>query len=441
MKLSARMRAFMAYALLILPDVLLLALIPILWVFIFRLWLSCLLFVAALVAYAVFIRPGYRLMLFDRLVLSAYRDGNLAQYRKTLHYLHMDHAGNDYWISACYDAGEYQFVIDACTWRIRNAHHKAAKYKYLPFLAGVYMHMGDNQKLSAVCDTYDAWIAAERNPKKYTQLAKVFARYRAYLCKDEQALMQLTACSGTSVGLHAQDLILQARFAWDVKQDAEGARALFEQILATAKAQALHEHAQYALDCIARGTPYAASLPELVPDPYFRPKRVRRIAPSILAHVLPLLLVGILAIGSVFPLREWNQQRILIRDISSAVKRIDVRAEPLSVLLVYDQDGYFVTELCIYELNGMVVIGETFIYEDYPDYIYVEPVTELSVEHIKDTSRPLHYLVMSSVLYRIFMTGHVWRDKSEIPADAYCYQKFKLDGQTYYFGITEITLY
>lgn len=438
MKKKLHCRGILFHLLLLAPEILLTASF-LAWILLVRpLYLALLPWAGTLVAYMIWLRPKYQFFLTNRLILSAYRWNDIDTYRNVLRSAGFDGDKNPYWLSASYETGDYRFVVDYCTYALRHPHRRQpSKYVLLQYLAGVYARTGDNQKLAEVCRVYDDWATKEPSPERTRYLAPVFARHKAYLAADETAWQELMAKEYASKAEQLGQLFFGARFAYDVKQDAQAARELFCKVIELCPGSALAMHARYALGCIDRGVPYGTDMPEILPREDFTPLPSRRAIVFISLRISCLLLTCLLCIFSINPVLDAQYRHWIEKLCVPAVKQTHVDAEFLTFLQI-NTETEFIADLCLYEVNGDVWVGELYVRTNHMDVPLLSPSVAIAVDLLEDPSKMPATLEVPGFLNDVTIMCMIYREQADIPSIFNVYEPFELNGHTYYFVITEI---
>lgn len=378
MKTRAALRAMLYHALLLLPGLLLILCTLPLVLLLSRIWLACTLIVLFLSTYYILLYRRYKQMLFNRILLAPHRAGMSEEYRQTLRYAGYD-ARSSYWISASYDAGDYQSVVDICTYYLRHPRRRQPpKYFYLRFLANVYRSVGDRDKLEKVCDAYDNLLAREPSPAKFRYFAPIFADHRAYLT-DGQAEIQPT---------------------------------------------------EQPLDTVA----------EILPTENFKPKATLCEPTTVATTVLLYVLAWALIVTVSPSMLEVQYQRRMAKLCVPAVKQTHVDAEYLAYLPIYTEDEYL-ADLCLYELNGVVWVGELYVRTNHMDVPLISPSKSVSISLLEDGTNSPIYLTVPGFVNDIDIHCTIYKSEDLIPDSYGLYEDFELNGHTYYFVVTKIITY
>ena len=439
MKLTPRKRALLYNLLLLIPSLILFALIPLVYWAIPSSFIASLIMVGLAIADMIWLFPRYRYMLFDRLFLPMQRTGQAKEFLQSLQYAGFEGGRNGYWILAAFDMGDYQFAVNACTYQLEHpGRHRPNKYFLLHILAEVYLRENDTEKLTAVCDAYDRLLAKEPKPWKAVDYKTVFARYRAYLDKDEAQLQKIIEKhpSHTKAGKSATAFLLGC-FARDAQGDGERATALFKEVMQTTPDNMLARHADHAIACIARNVPYTNNQEPILPDEQFVPRAAFRTRAIPAVRVVLLTLAAVLAISVTNPLVAARDYKQIMEEIDEAAKRNHVKAQALTyVETELAKDEYFC--LCLYEQNGTLYVGEPFVYANTPDVMYLNPVTSLpasSIENADELTQPI--VIICQIFRNVYAKLQIYRNIEDVP-NAVDYHSFEWNGQTYYFVLLEV---
>ncbi len=376
MKTRSALRAIAYHSLLLLPNLLLILCILLTYLLVHRVWIACTVFALMAAAYHVFLYRRYKQLLFNLILLRPSRAGLAEEYRLALRYAGYD-ARSSYWLSVSYDVGDYQSVVDICTYYLRHPRRRQPpKYFYLKFLADVYKNLGDRDKLAKVCDAYDEMLAGESFPEKFRYFAPAFEAYRTYLNTEEQA----------------------------EPNPAEQPLEVTE---------------------------------ELLPQEHYKPKRTLFGLATIANSVLLYLIVLGLVVTSAPSLLQAQYYRRMARICEPAVKQTHFDAEYLTYLPIYTEHEYL-ADLCLYELNGEVWIGELYVRGNHSDVPLISPATSVSISRLEDGSSSPVYLSFPGFVNDIEIYCVIYKSQSQIPEEFNVYEEFEVNGHTYYFVITQI---
>lgn len=425
-------------------------------------WVDSKLGIIIFAVFIVFIRSLLHSILLSRLILRPYHQGNVELYRDTLRAAGLNNPISPLYLLGEVAAGEYAHVIDICTAQLERMANKYTKfynkkakarlhrYRYLHVLALCYFRLGDNEKLSQICQVYRTWLEGEKASDVFhiSQTHPQFELYEAYLNKDIEACQALAffenegAEAGHSSGFsYGIDLYCQARVLADLQEDFESARTLYQEAAGQLEGCALQDLCRHALQNIENGVPYAEGLAEIVPCASYEipiskeNKRARILTPIV--TILVALLTGAALLFSA-PIWVANREQ----DTEHIIELIEKELDDVTVLQTYEPVLFGKSGGTVFVglRESEIVIG-TFDYSGKMNMYYrVKERASLPTASLKQGGDALYPLHFASGDGSYFICAQLFCDQAEIPANA-PYTAFELDGQTYYLAVTSITQY
>ena len=179
---------------------------------------------------------------------------------------------------------------------------------------------------------------------------------------------------------------------------------------------------------------------EILPHDDYKPGITRYGIAALTSAVLLCLLAGLLVITATPSLLESQYQRRMAKLCVPAVKQTHVDAQYLAYLPIYTDDEYL-ADLCLYEVNGEVWVGELYVRTNHMDVPLISPSTSVSISALEDGTDSPIYLIVHSILQDIDIFCTVYKSESLIPERFDLYEEFEVNGHTYYFVVTKIIAY
>ncbi len=344
-----------------------------------------------------------------------------------------------------YFCGHYQNVITICKMKLDDPKiSKRYRYCYLTYLANVYFDIGDDEKLSKICEQYEIALMKAK-PSEQANCRTRFARmtfYDLYLKHNVDACMAWMN-NPTSIVLNQYHrMFCKARLAI-MQGDLEEARGYYETLA--------KEIPQLNYGKIA--TKKLADMDNQSPEDFSKTFQISDESVEItlyptnhrkLRKILVICLVAFFVIYFTLGLLRVSESE------NKHEREIEAYQECIRVLVEQDYDDVMILDT--FELkNGEEVVDTMFICKTDTDIIvgcvyvydgqteqYYEKMIDFPIESFSEERSPLWYCSFPSVTSHNQIESYFYSVESEVPSE-YCHlSTFELNGQTVYYVVTEI---
>lgn len=386
------------------------------------------------------------MVLFRKCVLDVLNDKLEAdEYLATIYLGKFDTPAATWQLLGEYYCGHYANVVGICKQKL--AEPKVSKrntYIYLTYLANVYFEMGDDQNLRSVLEKYQACLITEK-PKVQAKYKKQFLRmafYEAYLNGDREKC-EAWLNQSTPVKLNAYHrTYIKARLAlWD--GDWDEARGCFESLACEVPQLCYGKLAMHWLQNDDRQATYAECFSpvadvqvNLFPSPH---RKIRKVLIWVIIGVAMLRVgLGILEGG----LADRQNEQYL--------EKVANHRENIRVMVEEDYDSVAVVDsfnlkkgdemvdsmfVCVTDKE--VLIGTLFVYEG-EEQLYYDVVADISLGTLTHDASPLKYCAYYATTSSYYIHSYFYKNEADIPEVYEHMSSFAVNGETYYYVITEI---
>ena len=397
-----------------------------------------LLVLSLLSAYPIKQLSMWRLSMVARRPL--YYDLDLEEYRERLILLRWDRFSPFDMLIDARAANDHQQVLNVAHAALAQVKNKLMKFAFLTWICSSQFILGDMEALRITLGEIDALCAKSRRVARAADKHTITCFYRHFvngeleLCEADYQRASNNSKKTEESRLH-WEFLLAAVYA--ARRDKERAEQALNAILAREKTLPVFEEiAKAQLLATNEGKGYVGFELRLLPDPNAvatrKPVKMMHLQHAIgmLLRVVLVLCVAFAILTSIQESREWKR---LSAEVSASVAQAmpGEEAELLAEFRVTVGDATIDHISILRRANGKLLIGSLYCYADNNETTYFAPYhsdmreeSTLMQKGIFDNSY--------SVTYRLYS------DKDQIPADALHTEKFKLDGETLYFCVTEI---
>ncbi len=324
-------------------------------------------------------------------------------------------------------AGEYQKVIDICTYRLKK---RKNSWPYYAYLAGAYFQLEDIDSLRSICDKFDEATRAKKG--NIQARAPLMKYYSLYAKGEHEALKELydipEKTNYSKAGLMLFEYIHAINFY--TLGDVAKAKEIFEKIKCDAPLLGIGKLSESKLEAINQGKDFEINPIKLNPTEAFLPtksqrnvdrlKLIRKISSFILIIVFA---IGFSLIGFLEKKSEEYEQRLY--------DAIDVYYDDFEILDHFNikKDGELVEAACIFQQsNGTFAVGYFVKYPDIGEVISIGHDEIVIGKSYYDFSPCTDYIIC----YEFF------ENKNDIPPENHFVSKLNANGKTIYFCILEI---
>ncbi len=369
------------------------------------------------------------------------RDGNAALYREVIEGGRLYNNSYTGLISAYYFSGEYGDLVSIAATQLQKKKHRNASYVYFFELARVYFSVGDVEKLEAVCDGFDRYVASRgkwmRKQLEKAGAIRIMRYYRSFIGGDFEACyayLDEKDQKATSDYIRHGNAFLRAIVLYRDGR-LEEARELFLSSRDHLIGVHLAVLAQKWIERIDQGLPLGM-IEEYLPqewqktEPRFVVSKVIRIVITVVAVLLIMTSIG-------FRIRTNREEAEYLTFLEDTVGENEAYGDVDALTWIFweNDDGTSDELIAVYETEKKgLLVGSIYINDDDESTCCFDPMVE-GMEYDKQ----YHGLGICS--NRIF-TFALCKNETEIPKDAYAYFEFRYNGkQTYFYMIASPNSY
>ncbi len=347
----------------------------------------------------------------------------------------VNQAGAEYYV------GNYANAIAICRQKLAEPRYaRIYRFHYYHLLANCYFDLGEDRKLKEICDLFYQNLALERKREKILKKFAPMKFYSVYangnLEACEQYLNQTQKDNLSRVSAEFQ----KARIAW-LRGETEQAKASFEEVIRTAPLLHYAVISEKALQAMKNGGGYADAVTPIVTEPdkaffWALPKGGT-------LHTVTKILVAVIVFFVLF--------LTFVSGIAEGFQNLDVPYyeevetlvgqdyEGVQVLHVFelDKNGKWIDTLFLAETKDSVLICSYYSYVgDEKLYYRVLEEIPLSAFAAEDFS-PItqKYKAITS---EFWIHSGFYKRRSEIPDKDEYTVKITVNGESFYFAVTEI---
>ncbi len=362
------------------------------------------------------------------------KDLDLAEYNARLAVLKWDINSPVDIVMSAYAGGDHQRILNTVQSVFATTKHAPLRYVFLSYLSISQFMRGDRKELTNTLATMECLAKENRKTKKLSKKDNLLRFLRHFLDGD------LDACE-----LDFQEMLAKPKLSaishllWEwlpttvyiERGETERAKEALNAFLSRPKnLPGFVEVAQKQLLDLDNKNGYqgldlriaTTSVPSF---PAFE-KSIKR---NRFVSVLAIIVVAILLASAI---SNHIEQKEFAAEIAASVADAlpGEQAELLAKFYV-TEDGSIIDDICILRrANGKLLVGAHYVYEGEDTLYFLPYCTDM--ESLDLLQRPAIFDNSYTVSYRLY------QNKQEIPEDALHTEKFKLDGETLYFCVTEI---
>ena len=352
-------------------------------------------------------------------------------------------------IQAEYFVGNYANVIRLCNQKLNDQKAKKNwKYFYLAYLAKTYFDLGEEERLREICDRFYQLLSTDKKREKILKRFEDIPFFSVYVNRNLEACEQY---ANKPQKFPVQRMVidfLKARLAL-LKGETEEARKGFEKIIAEAPLLHLATLSKLALEGMENGTDYRESVAPILEKEITEPLKPSAATPALnvfnkVLGVLMIVIAVFVVIAFLLSKVDWSGDEAYKKEIEAIV---EVDYDGVEVLEFFDlyKDDFWVDAMFICKTNDSVLIGSIYYYEDdYDDYFYNDYETYYEVQ----AEIPLSNLMADdfiqitnlyeSVTEYCSVTSGFYANEADVPVDHYYFTSFVIDGKTVYFAVLDV---
>lgn len=362
----------------------------------------------------------------------------------------MKHPDHSYRLQCMLALDQCQEVVNVCVAGLKKHKGKKGKraryrrYFYLHMLAAVYHRLGDDQKLTQICQVWEDWIALE-TPMDAENLKRRFSIFdycQKYLNRDAKGCLVYARVPAGQESLDARmgELMMLARIKHMIEGDWEGAKDLYARVAEQMPSDhSRHKAACRELENIANGRPYGFGLPDILPDADYKIVMPVSVRVRTAVGISLVTLCGIAMLASMLDWSAFKDNRLGKGEYASVEQCIERNESEIDVLKVFpvQADGKDAGLTFIGTRGSDVVVGSF----EYANALHLQYVccweTPISQKQLMGVYPQFYLIYTKNITDEYVIVGQFFNDPTEIPEGTEPVS-FELKGKTYYYVVSAV---